>query len=495
MILRRRVPKSNGSVHDKNLKKDLREIDYGEAIHRTMTKHPRKMQIHNNVDLVCLLSIGASIFLLFLSNIPLTKSETSFDVPEVGYTVQRESLISPHRDTTSIVLPTKSDFTDQITFHFAPRNERAIKNLPDDFSHFYLEKELIHPISTYTPKLDEYDLNGTVYNEEDFTDDTHTHADEWYMSYYSFDDDYNRNDSTRNKSCRATAFHRNHHPTCNIAHESPILSDAYEGYYFSSGSFRDAFSIYDDELVLKIGSYQSMPYNYELHEMIRIDANVMNQLSTHKQIVNLYTHCGISLIVQSINGPRLDTIMMNDERKELIEQGKDEDSLPDRWTPTQKLDMAIKMAEALSLLHSHPGGVIVHGDVQHVQYLLDEDGESVILSDFNRAEPLLFDESTGEYCKYVVGRGGGNVRAPEEYSEEPLNESIDVYSFGPVLYSILTGNEPFIDDHHIEEDETWHFIKEGLLPIVPAEIRGNSFAEAAMVAIMYKCFEFFRKLY
>jgi serine/threonine protein kinase len=184
---------------------------------------------------------------------------------------------------------------------------------------------------------------------------------------------------------------------------------------------------------------------------------------------------------------------MNYKREELIEDGE-EDSLPDLWNPTQKLDMALKMAEALSLLHSHPGGVIVHGDVQFVQYLLDEDGESVILSDFNRAEPLLFDESTGEYCKYVVGRGGGNVRAPEEYSEELLDEKIDVYSFGPVLYSILTGNEPFVDDHHIEEHEVWPFVIKGLLPMVPSEIRGHSFAEAAMVAIMYKCFEYFRKL-
>lgn len=489
MLLRRRLPESKTSGKEGHENKH-HEVDSGGPVHRRSTKRPRKVQV-NKVDLVCLLSIGVSIFTIFLSNIPPIKSETSFEVTQTGYIVQRESVVTPQLDVSTLKF--KQHSADYAVFHSAPRTERMSNKLPEDFNHFYQEKAVIHPNFDYKPILDDNDLNGTVYTEEDFIDEAHSHSEEWYMRYYSLDDDNDHDASIRNKSCRRTAFYENHFPTCNIAHESPILSDEYEGYYFSSGTYRDAFSIYDDDIVLKIGSYQSMPYNYDLHEMIRTDANVMNQLSAHKQIVDLYAHCGLSLIVQSINGPNIQAVLMNYKREELIEDGE-EDSLPDLWNPTQKLDMALKMAEALSLLHSHPGGVIVHGDVQFVQYLLDEDGESVILSDFNRAEPLLFDESTGEYCKYVVGRGGGNVRAPEEYSEELLDEKIDVYSFGPVLYSILTGNEPFVDDHHIEEHEVWPFVIKGLLPMVPSEIRGHSFAEAAMVAIMYKCFEYFRKL-
>lgn len=488
MVLRRR--RRETIIFERDQFKDC-EIQNGRSLPaRRLVKLSDAAKV-NKLNLALFLSTVISILLLLLSTTAANGSEIIVDMVPDGYThsMIRESVIGAQRDGLLLLSSRRNvqiSQTNQIL-------EQSMK-LPKDFNIFYHQATLVPSISDYQPKLSDYDLSGEVYSDEDYTDDNMVDTKEWYSSYYSYDDDYNRNDSTRSKSCRRTEFHRNHHPTCNTMHESPILSDEYEGYYFSSGTFRDAFSIYHDEVVLKIGSYEWQTYNYELYEMIRIDANVMNQLSAHKQIVDIYGHCGVSIAVKSMNGPSLQEVFMNFKRNEMIEDGE-EDELPGLLNPTEKLNLATKMAEALSLLHSHPGGVIVHGDLQYVQFLLDEDGETIVLSDFNRAEPLLFDESAGEYCKYVVARGGGNVRAPEEYSENILDEKIDVYSFGPILYSILTGYEPFVDDHHIEEEDTGPFVIGGLLPIVPTDVRGNSFAEAALVAIMYKCLEYYGELF
>lgn len=114
------------------------------------------------------------------------------------------------------------------------------------------------------------------------------------------------------------------------------------------------------------------------------------------------------------------------------------------------------------LMTTTVGGVIVHDDIQLCQYLwTEENGISVKLNDFNRAEIMLWDETAGKYCRYKNGRGHGDVsvdeagistecapssycthfllwrawqwRAPEEYKDRPLDEKIDIWSLGKAL--------------------------------------------------------------
>jgi len=64
------------------------------------------------------------------------------------------------------------------------------------------------------------------------------------------------------------------------------------------------------------------------------------------------------------------------------------------------------MAEALVYIHGYAGGVITHYDIHIGQYLLDTD-YSVKMSDFNRAEPLLWNEEDQEYCGCRLGHAHG----------------------------------------------------------------------------------------
>ena len=207
---------------------------------------------------------------------------------------------------------------------------------------------------------------------------------------------------------------------------------------------------------------------------------VMDLLFQSPRIVNLYSHCGFSLQVEAIHGPSIESFVDNEERYYMHDP-------PPPLTPTEKLTMAKEMAEGLADLHGFSGGPIVHHDVQIVQYLLDEN-QHVIMSDFNRADPLLYDKSKEEYCKVQLGVANGELRSPEEYALDFMDEKSDVYSFGNVIYTLLTGKDPYED---IDETQTPSELStNGIVPRVGRKIRGNSFAESALATVMDKCYEY-----
>jgi hypothetical protein len=78
----------------------------------------------------------------------------------------------------------------------------------------------------------------------------------------------------------------------------------------------------------------------------------------------------------------------------------------------------------------------VHDDVQICQWLRKGDNK-LKLGDFNRAEIMEYDSEEREYCKYKNGRGWGNYRSPEEFSDHDLNEKIDVFTFGNNIYGLV----------------------------------------------------------
>jgi len=113
--------------------------------------------------------------------------------------------------------------------------------------------------------------------------------------------------------------------------------------------------------------------------------------------------------------------------------------LNDYISPEEKLSIALEMAKSLAVLHGHPDGPIAHSDVQVGQFFRGTDGVLKIV-DYNRAEFVLYNVAKEEYCRWGNGAPvDGSLRAPEENVDAPLDESMDVYSLGNNLYSVLTG--------------------------------------------------------
>lgn len=147
-----------------------------------------------------------------------------------------------------------------------------------------------------------------------------------------------------------------------------------------------------------------MKHNYDAIRMHQVnqDAVVMERLTSSPRIMDMYSLCGTSITVKS---------MPHSVEKAIVPPGSwdPNDEPRNKQSPSTKLKMALEMAESIADLHGFSGGVIVHGDIQLGQWLRETLNGTLVLGDFNLAKVLAWDEGKHRYCKYVNGRGHGNV--------------------------------------------------------------------------------------
>jgi serine/threonine protein kinase len=117
------------------------------------------------------------------------------------------------------------------------------------------------------------------------------------------------------------------------------------------------------------------------------------------------------------------------------------------------LNLALAMAEqiAAALSAAHVAGVI-HRDIKPENIMLRKDGYVKVL-DFGLAKlsesqanaPDLNEAPTMAHFHTEPGTQMGTVRymSPEHLRERPVDERADIWSFGVVLYEMVTGSTPF----------------------------------------------------
>lgn len=116
---------------------------------------------------------------------------------------------------------------------------------------------------------------------------------------------------------------------------------------------------------------------------------------------------------------------------------------------------------AFELEAAHRSGVI-HRDLKPANIFLDEDGNAY-LSDFGIAKDLT--NPTGGSTADDVILGTLDYISPEQARSEPITPRTDIYSFGVVLYEVLTGLHPFPNITSVER--LYKHLNEPL-PSVPA---------------------------
>ncbi len=130
------------------------------------------------------------------------------------------------------------------------------------------------------------------------------------------------------------------------------------------------------------------------------------------------------------------------ETLRAVLQGK---SLP----VAQILDISIQIANALTAAHT---AHIVHRDIKPENIIIRSDGFAKIL-DFGLAKlvshaPVGFEEATLKHNETAQGIIMGTVSymSPEQAKGEKVDERTDIFSFGVLLYEMITGKTPFAGD-------------------------------------------------
>jgi serine/threonine protein kinase len=114
-----------------------------------------------------------------------------------------------------------------------------------------------------------------------------------------------------------------------------------------------------------------------------------------------------------------------------------------------KLKMAKEAAKGMSWLHSL-SPAIIHRDLKPENILVNQSRKAVKIADFGLS--LVKDHSKQEAEEMKRIRGSPAFMSPEALLGNDLTPKTDVYSFGMILWELLTGKSPY-DDLSIESFE------------------------------------------
>jgi serine/threonine-protein kinase len=152
---------------------------------------------------------------------------------------------------------------------------------------------------------------------------------------------------------------------------------------------------------------------------------------THPNIVATYDtgeDGGVAFIVMEL--------VHGDTLRQLIDR---EGGLP----VTRAADIAYQVADALAVAHARG---LVHRDVKPGNVLVQPDGR-VKVTDFGIAKAA--DSGGDELTRTGMVVGTARYLAPEQVDGRAIDERVDVYSLGLVLYEMLCGRAPFEADTDI----------------------------------------------
>jgi serine/threonine protein kinase len=229
-------------------------------------------------------------------------------------------------------------------------------------------------------------------------------------------------------------------PTCNILHEVGLhMGGQRAGDHrieqLAHGGFKDVWKVRleDDtpaEYVLKTSKYdiKFSPRDLDLH---RKDALIMGQTTASPYVLNMYSYCAFSNLVESAPSTLEDWI---DRRKDTTKSD-------------ELLNLAYQVAQGVADMHLFHNGMatVAHIDIKPSQFLYSPKTKVFKINDFNRGR-LLTSKAPPKICPFTFDctHNGSTRRAPEEYTEGGLqSDKSDVFTMGSIFYILLAEEDPF----------------------------------------------------
>lgn len=151
-------------------------------------------------------------------------------------------------------------------------------------------------------------------------------------------------------------------------------------------------------------------------------------------------------------------------------------------TWTNRINIAVKVARGILYLHSFQGDPIVHRDIKTANILLDDNLDPKI-GDFTLVRQIET-QPVGEthYSQNVIGTSV--YMSPEAFRGD-ISKKTDVFSYGIVLFELLTGLRPFDDESN-----------EDLLTFIIGKLSDieEEFSEEPSVSVSYRRDSLLREL-
>jgi serine/threonine protein kinase len=314
-------------------------------------------------------------------------------------------------------------------------------------------------------------------------------------------------------------------PNCNVFYEQhwpnddPVPGDMMDTIqYLASGYYRDTYmySHYPatssadtdhhaatttsrlEQVVIKRQKF-ALPLSRQRQLKVRNEALAMELLTSSPRITRAYGHCAFSLMVETAMQGIARTIVpyyKDFQNYPGVLPQKNLDYHPEvlaynNLTATEKLDYALALTESMADIHGLPTGPLVLMDVSLDQWLVTADGR-VVLNDFDNSiflRWLVTEQSYAPVWTAPVGVYKSPEEAVTDSSTVPLLETTDLWKMGAVLYTILTGLQPYYNELHEERLDVMNdMLKAGTPPYVDPRYASHSFIEGRLVDIMMQCF-------
>ena len=167
---------------------------------------------------------------------------------------------------------------------------------------------------------------------------------------------------------------------------------------------------------------------------------------THPNIITIHDISSIAL-GGSTDGAVVDFIVMEHIKGRSLDQWISSGQIP----LDDVIDCAVQIASALSAAHS---ANIIHRDIKPANIMITESGQVKVL-DFGLAkllEPINSNPEastlTGPQTQAGVVLGTLAYMSPEQVEGKRLDARTDVFSFGVLLYEMLTQRRPFQGESH-----------------------------------------------